>query len=75
MRQRQTAIERYHEDPEFHTLVDSLEYFIADGKFTVGELKQALTIAAVKFEMYRVRPTVMLPASERERLIQLGVRP
>ena len=48
------GIERYQNDPEFHTLVCQLEYFLADGRFSIGELKQALTIAAIKFESQRL---------------------
>ena len=68
------AIERYHDDPEFHALVDSLEYFVADGKFTIYELKQALTIAVIKFESRRL-PRLRLSAADSARILSGGMIP
>ena len=49
---------RYQTDPRFHTLVTTLEGFFTqhEGDFTIGEYREAFTLALERREMYRVRP-------------------
>lgn len=51
-----TAEERYARDAEFHALVDILRSFIAQGRYTPTELREALVLAATHYEMYNPRP-------------------
>jgi len=44
-------INRYHNDPEFHTLVNILYDFLYKGRFSIVELKAAAIFAANKFAM------------------------
>ena len=48
---------RYHNDAVFHTLVNTIyEHLFLPGQFSVGEIRDAVTFAAIKFEHERVRP-------------------
>jgi len=47
---------RYENDPLFHAYVDILYSMLMEGRVTVGELRDAVTFAGLKFEMGRVRP-------------------
>jgi hypothetical protein len=50
-----TAEERYTRDPEFHALVHQLLNQIEAGRFTPTELREAVILAATKYEMYHIR--------------------
>ncbi len=47
--------ERYMRDPVFHALVDRLYEAIAGAQFTPTELREAVILAATKYEMTHVR--------------------
>lgn len=47
---------RFYNDPEFSALVMSLYSVFLSGKFSVSEIKDAVTFAAIKFEHENVRP-------------------
>lgn len=49
--------ERYVKDPEFHQLVDLFYASVfLPGMFSMSEIRDAVTFAAIKFEMEKVRP-------------------
>ena len=50
-----TVEERYQTDPMFHTLVDIMYNMIVQAKFTPSELRDAAMLAAIRYEMSRVR--------------------
>lgn len=50
-----SAQERYHRDPVFHTLVDTLFVHIREAMYTPTELREACHLAAVMYENYHVR--------------------
>lgn len=54
---RLPAADRYRRDPEFHTLVDTLEAFIDRNNLTPTELREAIFLAACRWEAKRVRLT------------------
>lgn len=47
--------ERYQNDAEFHYMVLLLYGVISENKFTVSELRDALTFAGLRFEMENIR--------------------
>lgn len=59
-----TPQERYLRDPEFHTLVDLLENFIQQAKYTPTELREACILAATRYEMYRTDLRYTITAEE-----------
>lgn len=52
---------RYHNDPMFHTLVDTLYYHMREAKYTPTELREACHLAACMYEMYHVKPFFLDP--------------
>ncbi len=50
----------YENDPLFHTVVDMLHSFLLQGEITVGELRDAATLAGIRFEMLNVNPYIIL---------------
>jgi len=52
-----TVEERYRNDAEFHALVDILYTFIVNAKYTPTELRDAILLAATKYEMNTIRPS------------------
>jgi hypothetical protein len=54
-----TVEERYHNDPVFHTLVDHLYNLIANAQCTPSELREALILAATKYEMEYTSPAII----------------
>lgn len=53
---RLTPEERYHRDPVFHALVDTLRAALVGANYTPTELREAAMLAAVAHEMETVRP-------------------
>jgi hypothetical protein len=47
--------ERYQNDPTFHALVDILYNQITNAQFTPSELREAVILAATRYEMNHVR--------------------
>jgi len=56
-----TAEERYQSDPEFHSLVDLIYQFIEKTQFTPSELREAVMLAAIRYEMTRTYPSMCCP--------------
>lgn len=48
-----TPQERYMREPEFNALVNMLRNLLDKGQFAPSELKEAVTLAHVKFEQNR----------------------
>ena len=55
-----SAEDRYQTDPEFHRLVQSLYHLIEDARYTPTELRDALILAATKYEMTHLRMSHMM---------------
>ena len=50
---------RYLNDPEFKGVVNVIYYnFLKTGMFTVGEIKDAVVFAGIKFESEQVKPFI-----------------
>jgi hypothetical protein len=56
-----TAEERYLQDAEFHALVDMIEMMIVKKRFTPSELREAVMLAALKYEYTHARHIVTQP--------------
>ncbi len=52
---RLPATERYHRDNAFRVLVDSLYYQIHLGNYTPTELREAVILAAIKYEELNIK--------------------
>lgn len=51
-----TLNDRYHNDPVFHQLVDTMYSMIVNLKTTPTEIREAAMFAQLKFEMENPRP-------------------
>ena len=49
------CIERYNNDAEFHAIVEMFYRLIFENKITLGEMKDALMFAGIKFETENAR--------------------
>lgn len=59
---------RYHNDPVFHAVVDSMQKILIDLQLTPGELRDAAMYAAYLVEMRRPNPIkVSTPTKGQER--------
>lgn len=52
---------RYHTDPQFRTLVDTLRIQIEAGHYTPTELREACHLAACMYEYEHIRPILVDP--------------
>ena len=50
-----TPRDKYLNDPEYHNLVNMLESFIEQARFTPSELREACVLASVNYEMRHIR--------------------
>lgn len=50
-----TPREKYLNDPEYYSLVNHLESFIENARFTPSELREACILASINYEMRHVR--------------------
>jgi hypothetical protein len=49
-----TPVERYNNDPHFRNLVKYMEALIHQAQFTPSELREAVMLAAINYEMSRL---------------------
>lgn len=62
--------EKYMNDPEYHQLVSMLEHFIEGARFTPSELREAVVLACINYEMRHVRGATIDPrAAEAFRIL------
>lgn len=50
-----TPKEKYMNDPEYHQLVNMLENFIEQARFTPSEMREACVLATINYEMRHIR--------------------
>lgn len=60
------ADDRMRNDPLFAALVKQLEAAIQQGQFTPSEIREALLVAQVKYEMEHPRPITFSPSLTME---------
>ncbi len=56
---RQSAEDRYQNDPEFHALVTTMEAAYERLQFTPSEMREAAVYAAIRVEQRTMRPVLM----------------
>ena len=56
--------ERYHSDPTFHALVDTMTEYIINCQYTPSEMRDAALLASINYEMHHHR----FPAYPKELL-------
>lgn len=57
-----TAEDRYHHDPIFHALVDTIYQAIVLKQYTATEVRDAAMLAAIQYEQWHVRKFHTLPS-------------
>ena len=62
-----TSMEKYHNDPEYHMLVDTIEILVHRAKFTPSEIREACILACTRYEMNTLSG-VKLPSKESHAL-------
>lgn len=64
-----TPTMRYQRDPAFKQLVDMIQHMLHAAQFTPSELREAVMLAAINYEMLRVRrPSFDMDESDRRAL-------
>ena len=58
---KDSAAQKYVDDPHFRTLVDVFTNFLWNGQYTASEIRQACIFAAMKVEAIRIRPLIFDP--------------
>lgn len=53
------AAVKYQEDPHFKQAVDLFYNLVASSQYTLHELRQALTHAAIRYETQHARPSLV----------------
>jgi hypothetical protein len=61
---REPARSRYDRDPQFRQLVALLYAMIDDSEFTPTELREAVILAAMRWEMSHTRPLLLRQKSD-----------
>jgi hypothetical protein len=59
-----TPREKYMNDPEYNHLVQTLEQMIEQARFTPSELREAVVLACINYEMRHVRDMSIDPYVE-----------
>ena len=59
-----TPREKYMNDPEYNHLVNFLEQMIDQARFTPSELREAIVLACINYEMRHVRERTIDPHIE-----------
>ncbi len=63
---RSHADQRYLDDAKFKALVDTLEAMTAHGEFTPTEVREALLLAQLRYEMANPRAITFSPDLQRQ---------
>ena len=56
-----TPREKYMNDPQYHNLVTMLEKFIDQAQFTPSELREAVVLACINYEMRNIQGQAIDP--------------
>lgn len=72
---RDPVEERYRRDPEFHHLVAYLEQFIDQARFSPSELREAVMLAATRYEIRTNRSSFVLKEDEIRDFIERSANP
>lgn len=56
---RVAPVDRYHTDPHFRRIVDSLYMLFDDAQFTPTEIREAAMLAQIKYEELRLKPLLL----------------
>lgn len=56
-----TPREKYMNDPQYHHLVSTMEGFIESARYTPSEMREAVVLACINYEMRHVRSQTMDP--------------
>lgn len=59
-----TVEQRYRDDPQFHALVDTMYASICALNYTPSEMRDAVMLAALKYDLTHLR-TMQFPAGTR----------
>lgn len=59
-----TPREKYMNDHEYNRLVDMLESMIEHARFTPSEMREAVVLACINYEMRHVRQSTIDPRAE-----------
>ena len=59
-----TPKDKYMNDPEYHALVNMLESFIHQARFTPSELREASILASINYEMQNIREMQIDPRTQ-----------
>lgn len=54
-----TVEERYHRDPMFRVLVDTLYMQIVQARYTPTEIREAAMLAQIRYEERTIRPMII----------------
>ena len=60
-----TPREKYMNDPDYNRLVNMLETFIEQARFTPSELREAAVLASINYEMRHIRDFHIDPVLEK----------
>lgn len=55
MREHMSPRDKYMNDPEYRQLVDLLEQFVERAQFSPSEMREAVILASINYEMRNVR--------------------
>ena len=71
---KESAAQKYENDPHFRVLVDTMTNLLWDGKYTGSEIREAAIFAMMKVEAIRIRPLLFDPNNYTIENIVLGSR-
>lgn len=63
-----TPEQRYQQDAKFHTLVNWLLSQIIDCQYSPTELRDAVMLAAIRYELYHSQPSFKVQADAIQRV-------
>jgi phenylpropionate dioxygenase-like ring-hydroxylating dioxygenase large terminal subunit len=66
---RPTARDRYHNDPDFHRLVDHMVSAIYSCQYTPSEMREAALLASIIYESQNIREHLYMVTPELEQAL------